>query len=98
MTSLLIHPDETIETLEGLSQTALGIMHDHGGVGPFVNISMKTEDVQFTVMMGLDLSQPVNPIAREAIARLSGTYLMCMGPVLISGLHPDDAKEAVSHE
>lgn len=72
-----------------------GLLREHGSEGQIVTLNIKDDDHTFSMWMGIEPSQPTNTTARHAIVNLCALHLMCFGPVLLTGLDDDTAREVV---
>lgn len=94
MTALMLHPQGRVLSLDAVTLgRAESLLADQGSIGPFVRLTMSTEDTDFEVWMGIDPTQPINVFARQAIDRLSSLHMVCFGPVLLTGLDESVALE-----
>lgn len=94
VSTILFHPDGRIEPqYEVQGDSVSADLVRQGANGPFVRLAFNTEDISFHVWMGLDLSQPINTFARQAIDGLAALHVMCFGPVLFTDLDEDIVRE-----
>lgn len=70
------------------------VLRENDSAGQVVTLNIKDDDGhEFSAWMGVDPTQPVNPTARQAIANLAAIHLLCFGPVLLTGVDEDTARE-----